>query len=75
MSKDDAGFNIVILDYTTGNIQASVNFNTEIDGGSAKAMTNFLTGLKPATIILVATKGNPNVDMTDEAYDALVGIS
>ena len=28
-----------------------------------------------ATIILVATKGNPNVDMTDEAYDALVGIS
>ncbi len=74
LSKDEDGFNIVILDYTTGKVEASENFNTQTDGAAAKAMANFLTTLKPATIILVATKGNANVDMTDEAYDVLVCI-
>ena len=72
ISKDDRGFNIVILDYTTGNVQSSESFNTQNDGGSAKAMANFLSALKPATIVLVASKGDPNVDMTDDAYDELV---
>ena len=71
-SKDDRGFNIVILDYTTGDVQASESFNTQSDGGSAKAMANFINSLKPATIILVATRGNADVDMNDDAYDALV---
>ena len=73
-SKDDRGFNIVILDYTTGDIQASESFNTQSDGGSAKAMANFINSLKPATIILVATRGNADVDMNDDAYDALVSL-
>ena len=62
----------MILDYTTGDIQASESFNTQSDGGSAKAMSNFINSLKPATIILVATRGNADVDMNDDAYDALV---
>ena len=71
-SKDDRGFNIVILDYTTGEVLGSESFNTQTDGGSSKAMSNFINSLKPATIILVATRGNADTDMTDDGYNALV---
>ena len=74
-SKDDRGFNVVILDYTTGDVQASESFNTQSDGGSAKAMANFINSLKPATIVLVATRGNADIDLNDDAYNALVSFS
>ena len=71
-SKDDRGFNIVILDYATGEVLGSESFNTQSDGGSSKAMSNFINSLKPATIVLVATRGNADTDLTDDGYNALV---
>ena len=73
-SKDDRGFNIVILDYTTGEVIGSESFNTQTDGGSSKAMANFINSLKPATIILAATRGNAELDLTDDGYNALVSV-
>ena len=35
-------------------------------------MSNFINSLKPATIILVATRGNADTDLTDDGYNALV---
>ena len=74
-SKDENGFNIVTLDYNTGRMEATENFDTESDGGGAKAMANFLLALKPGKVVLVATKGNANQMMKKEAYKALVSSS
>ena len=71
-SKDENGFNIVVMDFNTGAIEATENFDTTIDGGAAKAMSNFISSLKRGKVILGATKGEAGELMSDGAYNIMV---
>jgi len=70
-SKDENGFNIVVLDFTSGEVEATETFDTEIDGGAAKAMLNFIQSLHSGKVILLATKGRAGRLMNEEAYGIL----
>ena len=71
-SKDENGFNIVVMDFNTGAIEATENFDTKIDGGAAKAMSNFISSLKRGKVILGAAKGEAGELMSDGAYNIMV---
>ena len=71
-SKDENGFNIVVMDFNTGAIEATENFDTTIDGGAAKAMSNFISSLKRGKVILGAAKGEAGELMSDGAYNIMV---
>lgn len=71
-SKDENGFNVVVVDFNTGEVEATETFDTESDGGAAKAMTNFIRSLSPGKVILGATRGNAGRLMIDDAYRVLV---
>ena len=71
-SKDENGFNIVVMDFNTGAVEATENFDTTIDGGAAKAMSNFISSLKRGKVILGAAKGEAGELMSDGAYNTMV---
>ena len=71
-SKDENGFNIVVMDFNTGAIEATENFDTTIDGGAAKAMSNFISSLKRGKVSLGAAKGEAGELMSDGAYNIMV---
>ena len=71
-SKDENGFNIVVMDFNTGAVEATENFDTTIDGGAAKAMSNFISSLKRGKVILGAAKGEAGELMSDGAYNIMV---
>ncbi|XP_012566124.2 uncharacterized protein PF3D7_1120600 [Hydra vulgaris] len=70
-SKDEAGFNLVVLDFFTGEVDSTESFDTEVDGGASRAMTNFINSLAPGKLLLVATRGNAGELMGNNAYTAL----
>ena len=71
-SKDEDGFNLVVLDFLTGEVEATESFDTAVDGGASRAMTSFIISLAPGKIILAATRGNAGELMGNTAYTALV---
>ena len=60
------------MDFNTGDVEATETFDTQEDGGAAKAMSNFLRSLYPGKVILCSTKENAGLNMIEEAYDLLV---
>jgi len=72
VSKDDFGFNLVVLDFGSGEVEASESFDTTQDAGSAKAMTNFIRSLGDKKIVVGATKGNAGEFMVKDVYKSLV---
>ena len=71
-SKDENGFNIVVMDFNTGAVEATENFDTSIDGGAARAISNFISSLKRGKVILGAAKGEAGELMSNEAYSKMV---
>ena len=71
-SRNQDGFNLVVVDYDTGAVESSENFDTTQDSGSAKSMTNFLRSLGNKKIIIGATKGNAGQFMFNDVYKSLV---
>lgn len=71
-SRNQDGFNLVVVDYDTGAVESSENFDTTQDSGSAKSMTNFLRSLGNKKIVIGATKGNAGQFMFNDVYKSLV---
>ena len=65
---------MVVVDFDTGLVEASENFDTSSDAGSAKSMTNFLRSLGDRKIIIGATKGNAGQFMFNDNYKSLVSL-
>lgn len=73
-SRNGDGFNLVVVDYDTGAVESSENFDTTQDSGSAKAMTNFIRSLGDKKIVVGATKGNAGQFMFHDVYKSLVRV-
>merc|ERR1719494_8937 len=73
-SKDENGVNIVVVDFNSGEVEASENFDTEVDGGASRAMTNFIDSLSPGKVMLVSMRGNAGEHMSDDAYKSLESV-
>uniref|UniRef100_A0A7M5XPK4 ILEI/PANDER domain-containing protein n=3 Tax=Clytia hemisphaerica TaxID=252671 RepID=A0A7M5XPK4_9CNID len=70
-SRNEDGFNLVVVDYPSGQVESSENFDTTQDAGSAKAMTNFIRSLGDKKIVIGATKGNAGQFMFNDVYKSL----
>ena len=56
-------------------VEASETFDTEIDGGASKAMSNFIESLPEGKVILMAIRGNAAQFLMDDAYKTMVIIT
>lgn len=75
VSKDQFGFNIVVLGYPSFKIKTVKNFNTNMDIAKSQRMSSFLMGLQGTNILLVAVKGDVAGAVSQEVWDTLVSIS
>ena len=73
-SKDENGFNLVVLDVNTGEVFASETFDTVDDGGASESMSKFIDSLSPGKVILIAAKGSTGNHLSEDSYRALVRI-
>ncbi len=68
------GHNLAVFDETTGELLATVHFDTHSDQNAAEEMAQFIIGLKPGRIVLVAIDDEGSDAMTENAHLALEAI-
>ncbi|MFC1667924.1 interleukin-like EMT inducer domain-containing protein [Chlamydiota bacterium] len=70
-SKNETGYNIVVINKETGVVKNSVQFNTHKRSDAAHAMIQFIKEIKEGDIVALSVKDEASVFFTDEAEEAL----
>jgi hypothetical protein len=74
VSVNERGYNVVVIDASTGQVLRSANFDTHLDPGAALAMAEFLEAVPSGQIVAVAAADEASRLLDERAVQALHGI-
>ncbi len=73
-SLNKRGFNLVALNYPKGNFYSRANFDTCGDPKASAAMLKWVKALPNNKIVVVSTKDDHNINIKNEAIQAMVSL-
>jgi hypothetical protein len=65
------GYNLAVIDPTTGNVVSAAGFDTFANEFESQDMVDFITAIPQGQIVAVAVKGDGAANLTAEAVEAL----
>ena len=74
VSVNERGYNVVVIDASTGQVLRSANFDTHLDPGAALAMAEFLEAVPSGQIVAVAAADEASRLLDERVVQALHGI-
>ena len=72
LSKNAPGFNFVVIDLKTGEMEQSVNFDTHGQAGSDVRMEDFVNGLSLWKIVCIAVKDDAKTYLGESKFNVFV---
>ena len=72
VSPNRPGFNIVVIDFKTGELEQATSFDTHGEAGAFKKLENMLSNLEMWKIICIAVKNDAESYLPDSALHSFV---
>ncbi len=73
-AKNLRGYNVVVLNEKTGNVESSATFDTFLSENESARMTQFIAAIPNGRIVVVAVRDEASRNLTEDAVNALRSI-
>ncbi len=71
LSPDERGYNIVVLDPLSGQVEETGHFDTFLDQDESRLMADFIGRIPEGKIVVAAVEDEASLNLTEEAVEAL----